>query len=419
MFRSHPNSHIINKPGSIISNIAIETSHYKKSNVLIYFTQDAGPDAVKALKNQLRETGGNDACWHSMYCVINGSKSREIIDLLFQNQFISAGDRADIEEDIRKTETNIDYQQKIVPTCEKSSKEIIEEMVLPYLDHIVSLSNDHRVILKFLQYPFSRNFSYFCVQDITNLLEACGKSEKECEEALECIQHLKRICWGEANLESTFVRVGQKIPGRIEQRIIVANICLKILNENFKSLSVVDRFYCAAEIFIMISLNQRGPVDAHCTKTFLDDVFKEKANWYHMSSAFEFFSGLNNFIYRTLAMANLLTKEERQELIDQMQSKVLLDAICSYFPSHRPERVAQEALNAKAIVSDSNQISQKDNAKEKDENINSTGVDNRSRVTNYQNNYFLFSVKDIHNIKDLQCEDNDSLRIRICYQSND
>lgn len=136
---------------------------------------------------------------------------------------------------------NINYSERTLNLLGPAQEEVIKTLALVYLEEIVTLLNDHQQIFTLLQYAMSRNFKWE-LSGILKLIESCPK--KESQTILESLEYLNRICWGNANLESTYRRLGHHVPSLKIQRETVCDLSLKTLIAKF-SLSVQDQFYYA------------------------------------------------------------------------------------------------------------------------------------------------------------------------------
>jgi hypothetical protein len=336
----------------MITKIEIETSPYRKSYIAVFFSERTHSLVFKSMARLLQEVVGDDAveeCSSSSYLIMQGSKARNAIDFLFSKNQISAENRSVIEPHIREIESNLDYAARSsASSISMSQKDVMESVLSPYLEHIVSLSIDHEKMLTLFEYTLSTPEDFLrSIRDIRVFLNTFIESDGAIAEILESVQALNRLCWGHGNLEKTFLRLASVVPDLKSQRDFVVDGYLKSINTKFPSLPVDERFCCAMQLIMMSDIRNCGIYPSY-TRAFLDKILNGGDRSREVFMAFCYSGGVCSALFRAVKKA-AFTQDEMRVLLEIKDSELLRDTIIPALLPHPETQISSSGASVEPV----------------------------------------------------------------------
>ena len=316
-------------PTSKIVKVEIETSPYQTSLIRLYHASNEDAQAsLDALQKyvEAQHADINNIHTHAgvitAKAVIPENLLRAIIDELFENKRITASQRADIENDLRMAEGHLAYAQLSGSTLTQAQQDMLHEMLSPYVDAVAEVSEDYKLVCTLFEHIFAKNFSNE-KNNVLKLIHNSGQSTEFCRTLMDCLKALNRICWGKANLESIFTKLGASVPNLTTQRMIAANFCLDALFGRFNTLSIDTRFDCAAKLFIMVDEKQHRIYPGHNDK-ILANILAEKITNTDSFFTFAAFNGAHAMIAKVVE--KVCVTQDAQESLKALKNSAVLDA---------------------------------------------------------------------------------------------
>jgi hypothetical protein len=175
------------------------------------------------------------------YVRIPASQSREALSALFKAEVISAEERCKLQSVIVKCEERVPFRDKICEEILISQEGLFKEMFVDmYLESLREKIETLESMRGCLILIFSMSFAYakeYTFENEGNQLFRRNKIRVDKEfrqEVWESICALQKLFHGEANLESTFLRISGTIPSLKLQREIMTKAIKKMVFEKFK-----------------------------------------------------------------------------------------------------------------------------------------------------------------------------------------
>ena len=315
----------IQQHDSIIEYIELDNSPYNARGwIHIHIKPGTNAESFRALESQLNAISNDVDVMGAVILSVTATKARAVVDMLFQTNQINLVDRLSLEDNVCLAEQNQNYFDKITNHYPSSPQsDFIKQFLAPHLEHIISLSNDHRKVFTLLTYAFSRYFDEIYIEkEVYECIKSFG--------AMKSLLVIAKVCNGTADLESTYIRLGTHIPSIEKQREEVADNILKMFYEKFNNLSTLDRFYYAAEMIMMTSRAQQNIYPAH-TKQFLDSALAGKISGRDAFFSFVPLGGISNVVFKAIIKAKLTN--ETQNLKDAIKSNIATNIIDDLFTS--------------------------------------------------------------------------------------
>lgn len=167
-----------------------------------------------------------------------GNVLRQVIEVLFRKECISASDRADIENDILLFEKSIERRSLISDELSVSQKEAIELILSPYFEGILDQVLDLNLAIKLCGIGMINMMSLdkelvlyqMKVYGIKEEFETSVPSLSIRQEICDCISAISKIYSQEECLLSTFFKLGSHLPHIDSQKKCIAEILLKLVD---------------------------------------------------------------------------------------------------------------------------------------------------------------------------------------------
>lgn len=163
---------------------------------------------------------------------------RKVVKLLWRRNELTADNRADIEIPLKKLKKSVEYAEKIRDDVEPTvaQKEIIEELVSPYIEGIQEEVPNIKVAKSCIRsaahvVKWKSSSQNITKQQMRFFLPSrfYGKSD----DFYDCLFALARILTSRAGLEDTFTKTGDTLPSERQ----IADIVMKTINRIYKPTS--------------------------------------------------------------------------------------------------------------------------------------------------------------------------------------
>jgi len=164
---------------------------------------------------------------------------RKAIDALYQENLLSNEDRADIEATIRKVETQIATQDSLAPNYTSMQKDVLISIIEPYVEDFFAIATNEKTALKFFKVGCKQTALFPNADNILNkvlaeILTEFPSIEQKKQVLFGSMVAFSKCFNGEANLESTFARVGQgSVPHLESQQKIIIDFAAEKWPERF------------------------------------------------------------------------------------------------------------------------------------------------------------------------------------------
>lgn len=329
--------YIISLPGEL-SSIQINVSAYKEGNIILNFQTSILPK-LNNIYSQLKEIdiSAFSKLGSTIFCR-NFANIRPIIEKLKSFGLIPETAMPEIGSFLQFTDKILAERNKLTYEVEPIQKEVLNSLYEPWLDDILEKCQDYVTAIKLVRSCF------FCAP--LNIIELKKfLNEKTINETvLESMQGLWRICNGEANMESTFIRMSANhLPTLQAQRIEIYTNCLKKLNEKFPNLDDLQKLYMVLGLHLYIHHSQKYP-PLNNTNMVIDGALTEtNATMSHRTSIIFSFLSLTH-INSALLDAGILGNLERMKALQKRTDSIYLKNLILQMQSQQQKNIFLQAL---------------------------------------------------------------------------
>lgn len=166
-------------------------------------------------------------------------------------------DRPDLAQLLKQSQITIEQQQNQAPSMNTPQKDTLQSVAEIYIEDVIDNCTDYTTAIKLLRCAFYEDFQKI-VESAKILL-----TEKKIEaNVIGSVISLWKICHGEANMETTYLRMGKNVPNLLAQRNFLHSICINKLKDKFASLDDVHQLYMILGLLIFKVKGQRlNPLD--------------------------------------------------------------------------------------------------------------------------------------------------------------
>ncbi|MBA2655033.1 MAG: hypothetical protein H0U71_08235 [Gammaproteobacteria bacterium] len=253
-----------------LSNVVEPNIYGGSPNIRVILSDCKNEHAVKYFKeNILNQCSSAELheYFQQHHIMIDGTEFRTFFNQLFNNNIMTAHQRAVIEPIILKSEDTYYLHSKIVSTITSAQKDVIADFLNTYAENLftnMSLLEALENISSFKKYvdgeslPTSNSFDLYFF-----------KKKRREQPILESLMVLCRLLNGRANLENTFLKIGGGIPDLETQRNIINNYlydqCIKCYSVDNKLICFLINLIILSEVSIPSALKEIDLGNAEAT----------------------------------------------------------------------------------------------------------------------------------------------------------
>lgn len=206
---------------SEIAEILIAASSYELGTVILTFNPSTSDSRIELISAQLSKISkmskfGNKLIFTDI------ANTRPIVDFLMSQHLIIESDRPNLGLLLQEIEKILKQRAVLSFQMSKAQKEILLDMIDPYLEDILNNCSEFNSAVKLISAAFSP-------KNLTTEVNHFLAEHKIDGTVIASVEAIQRICYGEGNLESTFLRMSATLPKLSIQRVTLHHACINKL----------------------------------------------------------------------------------------------------------------------------------------------------------------------------------------------
>lgn len=249
----------ISMPGSPIERIYVYAPLHGQSEIDGYFTVRLNTKDEQVIRRVIALAGEVGVTlrktWISEGVTLKSkdiSLLREFSNKLLDINLISSDDRYELQSAISKVDEVLRNRPNIIQRATISQKDILKEIASPYIEALVEDTHSFGDIIPIISYAILGDTT--ACDEWKEWLEnqSNPNSADKIAESIDCMKYLSMLVCGEADLSSTFMRLGIGIPSLELQRQVI----IEAIQETFVEKYGAKRSNSFEEFYLELALDK-------------------------------------------------------------------------------------------------------------------------------------------------------------------